>query len=191
MKRLNHMHEDHFLTIFFTCLVAYGLSAEQLKFKKFYSVVLLICMYFSGGLIPQFFVIKHVGIYNTRWANFIPYLISTYNVIIMRSFFASLPESLEEAALIDGATRNDVFFKIILPQAVRYILPAIGKGVTQNTNGVNFRKAATVASDSMGLLKAGVKVAILEIPDEINTSSFFKVRYDGKVGYIRKTCLSY
>ncbi len=61
----------------------------------------------------------------------------------------------------------------------------VADGVIQNTNGVNFRKAASTAADSMGLLKAGVKVAILEIPKEINTSNWFKVRYDGKVGYIQ------
>ena len=103
------------LNLVMTICAAYPLSRSDFLPRKVLTVLFVFTMYFSGGLIPLFFVVKHVGIYNTRWANFLPYLVSTYNVIIMRSFFASLPESLEEAALIDGANEGQILRHVILP----------------------------------------------------------------------------
>lgn len=96
-------------------LAAFVLTRKYFYLRNVMMKMMIFTMFFSGGLIPQFFVIKQVGIYNTRWAHFIPYLISTYNVIIMRSFFVSLPESLEEAALIDGASDTQILMHIVLP----------------------------------------------------------------------------
>ena len=98
-----------------TVLAAFVLTRKYFYLRNFMMKMMIFTMFFSGGLIPLFFVVKHVGIYNTRWANFLPYLVSTYNVIIMRSFFASLPESLEEAALIDGANEGQILRHVILP----------------------------------------------------------------------------
>ena len=72
-------------------------------------------MFFSGGLIPMFFAIRNTGIYNTIWVSSIPYAVSAYNMIIMRTFFESIPDSLEEAAIIDGANDFTVFSRIIMP----------------------------------------------------------------------------
>lgn len=88
-------------------------------------------MFFNGDLIPLFFIVKGTGIYNTRWADFVPYLISTYNVIIMRSFFASLPSSLEEEARIDGANDWHVLRNVVMPLskpvvAVIFLYYAVG-----------------------------------------------------------------
>jgi len=103
------------LTIFFTCLVAYGLSAEQLKFKKFYSVVLLICMYFSGGLIPYYLSLRAYGLLNTFWVYVIPSMFSTYYCMLAISFFRELPAALKESARLDGASELTIYTRIVLP----------------------------------------------------------------------------
>lgn len=77
--------------------------------------LMIFTMFFSGGLIPLFFVIRNTGLYNTIWVSSIPYAVSAYNMIIMKTFFESTPESLEEAAIIDGANDFTVFSRIIMP----------------------------------------------------------------------------
>ena len=76
---------------------------------------IIITMYFSGGLIPQFLLMTNLGLYNTRWACILPYLISAWNLIVCRSFFESIPDTLEEAASIDGASQYRTLFSIYLP----------------------------------------------------------------------------
>ena len=86
---------------------------------------MLFTMFFGGGLIPWFFVVRDLGMYNTRWAIVIPAALSTYNLIIMRSFFQSIPSALEESALLDGANDFQVLTHIILPLSTP-VLAVIG-----------------------------------------------------------------
>ena len=86
---------------------------------------MLFTMFFGGGLIPWFFVVRDLGMYNTRWAIVIPAALSTYNLIIMRSFFTSIPSALEESALLDGANDFQVLTHIILPLSTP-VLAVIG-----------------------------------------------------------------
>ena len=86
---------------------------------------MLFTMFFGGGLIPWFFVVRDLGMYNTRWAIVIPAALSTYNLIIMRSFFLSIPSALEESALLDGANDFQVLTHIILPLSTP-VLAVIG-----------------------------------------------------------------
>ena len=72
-------------------------------------------MYFGGGLIPYFLIIKGIGLYNSIWVLIIPSFISVYNVLIMRSFFLSFPQELLEAAKIDGASEFGLFLRVVLP----------------------------------------------------------------------------
>ncbi len=103
------------LTVLFTCLVAYGLSHEGLMFKKTYSVILLFCMYFSGGLIPYYLVLKAYGMLNRFWVYIIPTMFSTYYCILAISFFREIPGELKESARLDGANELTIFVRIILP----------------------------------------------------------------------------
>ena len=82
---------------------------------------MLFTMFFGGGLIPWFFVVRDLGMYNTRWAIVIPAALSTYNLIIMRTFFQGIPDSLEEAALLDGANEIQILVRIILPLSTAVI----------------------------------------------------------------------
>lgn len=103
------------LNMALSILAAFVLTRRQFYLRNVMMKMMLFTMFFSGGLIPLFFVVRNVGIYDTRWANFVPYLISTYNVIIIRTFFASLPGALEEAAVIDGANEWQVLIHVVLP----------------------------------------------------------------------------
>lgn len=103
------------LTVLFTCLVAYGLSHEGLLFRKFYNIILLLCMYFSGGLIPYYLAIKAYGLLNSFWVYVIPTMFSTYYCILGVSFFREIPAELKESARLDGAGEITIFFRIVLP----------------------------------------------------------------------------
>lgn len=98
-----------------TMLMAYPLSKKKLPLRRFYTTLIVFTMFFSGGLIPTFLVVKGLGLYNTMWALILPGAISTMNLIIMRTFFQSIPMELEESAFLDGANDIVVFYRIILP----------------------------------------------------------------------------
>lgn len=95
--------------------LAYALSRKNLALRGLYTWIVIIPMYFSGGLIPSFLLVRNLHLYNTIWALILPGAISVTNLIIMRSFFQNIPQELEESALIDGANDFVIFWNIILP----------------------------------------------------------------------------
>ena len=109
-------------------LTAYPLSKKNLPFGKTMLLLVLFTMLFSGGMIPGYLLIKGLGLIDNRWALVLPGLVSAYNVIIMKSFFMTIPESLEESAKIDGATEVTIFWKIVLPlsKATIALFTAVG-----------------------------------------------------------------
>lgn len=97
-------------------MVAYPLSVPELPGRKAISVFFLITMYFGGGLIPTYLIVKDTGLMGTVWAMFVPGGLAVSHMIIARNFFEnSIPGSLKEAAEIDGASKMTIFFKIIIP----------------------------------------------------------------------------
>jgi putative aldouronate transport system permease protein len=105
------------VNIFFTSMGAYVLSRRTLMCKKVLTVAIVFTMYFSGGLIPNFLLVRALKLYNTRWALIIPGAIATWNLIVMKTSFQQIPLSLEESAKIDGANDFIVLFRIIMPVA--------------------------------------------------------------------------
>jgi putative aldouronate transport system permease protein len=103
------------LSLFFTALFAYPLSKKDLPFNRTITSLVLFTMLFSGGLIPNYLLIKKLGIFNSVWALVLPSMISAFNALIMRNFFRSIPDSLEESARVDGAGYFFIFRKIIVP----------------------------------------------------------------------------
>jgi putative aldouronate transport system permease protein len=101
--------------LFSTGIIAYGLAHNNLVGRRVYSLFCLIPMYFVGGLIPIFLLIRSMGLFNSFWVYIIPAQIGLFNIILMRTFFSQLPESLEESAQLDGANYLTIFFKIIVP----------------------------------------------------------------------------
>ena len=98
-----------------TVLMAYPLTKKRLAGRRFFNTMALFTMYFSGGTIPIYLNIKQLGFLDTPWALILPGMLSTYNMIILKSFFSALPGELEEAAIIDGANDFLVLLKIYLP----------------------------------------------------------------------------
>ncbi|MGX7132062.1 carbohydrate ABC transporter permease [Enterococcus songbeiensis] len=100
---------------FFCALVAYGLSKSRLIGRSFYTTLGVITMYFGGGMIPTYLLIKSLGLLDTFWVYIIPALFSYYDTVILMNFFREIPASLEESAKIDGASEFTIFTKIFLP----------------------------------------------------------------------------
>jgi putative aldouronate transport system permease protein len=98
-----------------TALFAYPLSKKRLKGYSLFNRLVVFTMLFNGGLIPTFLVVKATGLYNSLFAMIVPLLITPFNAIILRNFFANVPESLEESARIDGANDFVIFLRIIVP----------------------------------------------------------------------------
>ena len=90
-------------------------------FRDFLMVIVVITMFFAGGMIPSYLVVRGLGLLDTFWALILPTAISTYNMIIMRTGFATVPDSLEESARIDGCNIFQMFCKVVLPLAVPVI----------------------------------------------------------------------
>lgn len=103
------------LALAVTLPAGYALTQSTLPGRNIFMTMFMFVMYFSGGLIPTFLQVQKYGLYNTRTAIIVMGAFSTYNCIICRSFFASMPKELEEAAKIDGCTPMTTFIKIILP----------------------------------------------------------------------------
>lgn len=111
--------------VFFTAMVAYAFSRKELIGRKLYMTMGVITMFFSGGLIPTFIVINNLGMYNKFLVYVIPTMFSFFDLIILQSFFRSLPDSIEESAKIDGATYFRIFTRIILPLSAPVIATII------------------------------------------------------------------
>ncbi|MFB9326183.1 carbohydrate ABC transporter permease [Paenibacillus aurantiacus] len=104
-----------FVNMVMTVMGAFVLSRRDLYFKKHIMIIITITMFFGGGLIPWFLLMKDIGLYNNLWAMVIPTAISTWNMIILRTGFQALPVELEEAAVIDGASQAKILTHVILP----------------------------------------------------------------------------
>ncbi|MGW8918588.1 carbohydrate ABC transporter permease [Paenibacillus lautus] len=101
--------------MFLTICAAYPLTKKRLKGRSFILTALVFTMYFSGGLIPSYILVKNLGMMNSVWSLVLPGAMSVFNMIILKTFFSNLPESLEESAAIDGCSDLGILIKIVLP----------------------------------------------------------------------------
>ncbi|WP_145036473.1 carbohydrate ABC transporter permease [Paenibacillus sp. Y412MC10] len=101
--------------MFLTICAAYPLTKKRLKGRNFILTALVFTMYFSGGLIPSYILVKNLGMMNSVWSLVLPGAMSVFNMIILKTFFSNLPESLEESAAIDGCSDLGILIKIVLP----------------------------------------------------------------------------
>ncbi len=119
-------------SVLVTGMFAFGMSKRNLIFRKFFSAYMMIPLYFSGGLIPTFLLIRSIGLYQNFFVYVVLYLFSTYNCIIMMTYFRGIPAELEESTKIDGGTDLTVFFRIIVPVSMPVIATiALFNGVWQ------------------------------------------------------------
>ena len=94
---------------------SYALSKKSLKGRNLFMFYFIFTMYFSGGTVPYYLVVRNLGLIDSPWAMIIPASFSVYNMIIVRTYFSSFPEALRESAKIDGAGEGRIFVQIVLP----------------------------------------------------------------------------
>jgi putative aldouronate transport system permease protein len=113
------------LSLFMTTLAAYPLSKPRLRGRKFFIILYLFTMLFSGGLIPTYLLMHKLHLIDKLPVLFLPYMINVYNMLIIKNYFEGLPDSLEESAKIDGASNMTILWRIILPLSLP-VLATIG-----------------------------------------------------------------
>jgi putative aldouronate transport system permease protein len=110
------------INLFCTIMCAYPLSRPNMPFKGFFMRMIVFTMFFSGGLVPTYLTVNKLGLINTRWALLLPSAITTFNMIIMRTFFlSSIPQELHESAYLDGAGELRILLSIVLPLSLPII----------------------------------------------------------------------
>ena len=103
-------------SLVFNIPAAYALSRKDLFGRKFFTIFYLVPMFFTGGLIPTYMVVKDLGLLDTMWVMVVPFSVITYYIIVARTFFVnSIPDDLREAAQLDGCGNLNYFFRIVLP----------------------------------------------------------------------------
>lgn len=113
------------LTVFCSAMVAYTISRPEYVLRHFVTITFILTMYFDGGLIPNFLLIRELGMIGTFWVYIIPGLIGVFNLIIIRSSIYGLPESILESARIDGAGEFTTFIRVVMPLIVP-VLATVG-----------------------------------------------------------------
>lgn len=103
------------INLLLTAMTAYALSKKDLTGQSFFMFIIVFTMMFNGGMIPNFLLVKNLGLMNSLWSLILPGAISAYNLIIMKSFFQSIPVELIESGRLDGLTEMGVLFKIVIP----------------------------------------------------------------------------
>lgn len=109
------------INLFMTALCAYPLSVDRFQAKRLFTIMITFTMFFNGGMIPRFLVINSLGMIDTIWAVVLPGAISTWNMLIMRNNFKGIPDSLKEAAHLDGVNDIGLLFRIVLPLSMPII----------------------------------------------------------------------
>ncbi|EKN65196.1 binding-protein-dependent transport system inner membrane protein [Neobacillus bataviensis LMG 21833] len=104
-----------FLIVGFTILAAYPLSKKDLPFRNVFTVFFLIAMFFSGGMIPDYLLVKNLGLLDNSLSLILPSAVNVFFIIIMRNYFMTIDKGVEESAIIDGANYFQILMKIIIP----------------------------------------------------------------------------
>ncbi len=117
-----------------TLLAAYALSRKNVKISSLFMKFVIVTMYFSGGMVPLFLAVKSYGLLNNYLALILPTAVNTFNLIIMRTSFMAIPDSMEESAKIDGANDFQVLFRIMVPLAMSSIAVIILYYTVQHWN---------------------------------------------------------
>lgn len=103
------------ISLLLTSMGAYALSKKTMVLSKTFMILIVITIFFQGGMIPTFLVVKQLGLVNTIWSMVLPGAVATWNLIIMRTFFANIPKELEESGKLDGLSDIGIFAQIVIP----------------------------------------------------------------------------
>lgn len=110
-----------FLSLVVTAMMAYALAKPYLLGRRSINFLVIFTMLFSGGMIPTFIVVSKLGLLDSLWSLILPVTVNAFNLVIMRNFFQGIPDSLEEAARIDGCSEIGVFLRVVLPLSMASI----------------------------------------------------------------------
>ncbi|TLS38389.1 carbohydrate ABC transporter permease [Pseudalkalibacillus caeni] len=113
------------ISLVLTAMGAYVLSKQKLKGRKAFFIFMIFTMFFNGGIVPLYILVNSLEMRDTVWALILPMAINTFNLILMMNYFSSLPESLEEAAKIDGCNDFQILFKIVLPSSKPIVMTIV------------------------------------------------------------------
>ena len=113
------------VNLLMSSLIAYPLSRKRLPLRKSFVTVVVFTMLFPTGIIPMYILVKSLGLINSMWALILPYAITTFNMIIVKNYFQTIPDSLEESAFIDGAGELRILFQIFIPLS-KPVIAAVG-----------------------------------------------------------------
>ncbi|MGP4078748.1 carbohydrate ABC transporter permease [Pseudalkalibacillus sp. R45] len=114
-----------FVSLVLTAMGAYVLSKQRLKGRKFFFLFMIFTMFFNGGIVPLYILVNSLELRDTILALVLPMAVNTFNLILMMNYFSSLPDSLEEAAKIDGCNDFQILFKIVLPSSKPIVMTII------------------------------------------------------------------
>lgn len=103
------------LTVFCVSVAAYPLARNEMPYRSRLTFFIMFTMIFSGGLVPVYLLVKSIGLMNSRWALILPIMLTAFNIIVVKNFFQSIPESLAESARIDGASEFTILTRIYMP----------------------------------------------------------------------------
>lgn len=101
--------------IFLTTMLAYTISRREYVFRKIVTIIFVLTMYFNAGLIPNYFLIRDLGLINNFWVYVIPSMVNAFNLLVIRTYIRTIPESLHESAMLDGAGDFRIFLRIVFP----------------------------------------------------------------------------
>jgi putative aldouronate transport system permease protein len=103
------------ISLIITSMGAYALSKKTMVFSKTLMFLIVVTLFFQGGMIPTFLVVKQLGLMNTIWSMVLPGAVATWNLIIMRTFFSNIPKELEESGKLDGLSEIGIYLRIVIP----------------------------------------------------------------------------
>jgi putative aldouronate transport system permease protein len=113
------------LSLLITAAAAFSLSKRRVVFHRFFTVMVIVTMFFGGGMIPTYLTIRGLGLIDTIWAVLLPSAMSTYNLLVMRTFFDQFPREIEESGQLDGLNDIQILTRLVLPSS-KAVLASIG-----------------------------------------------------------------
>lgn len=154
--------------LFLTTMSAYALARKRFREQRVIIVLYIFTMIFSAGLIPGYLLVRSLGLYDTIWALILPTVVSPYNLIITRTFFQSISESLEEAATMEGAGHFRIYFNVVMPMS-KPVLASIGLFYAVDFWNDFFRSMIYITSQENYTLQLYLRSILINTTDISNT----------------------
>ncbi|MFH5183483.1 carbohydrate ABC transporter permease [Paenibacillus sp. TAB 01] len=157
-------------SLILTSGLAYALSRKKFRLKRVFMIGILFTMLFNPGMIPNYLLVKELGLINTIWSLILPVLSSAWYVILMKSFYQEIPEELEESAKMDGCTDVGVFFRIMLPVSVTALV-AFGLFFAVAYWNTYFNAVLYINKDTLRPMQVVLQVLLIQASTQVGDPS--------------------